>query len=238
MKRLFLIVATAIGCAIFANPAAAGTGTTTLWIGDSYTFGAGVTQPWVYGEARLVSSALGWSPIIDAEGGTGFVNPGPAAHGYTSVPNRLASYAGMSPAPDVVVVDAGRNDYAVPAAEEIAVVTGYLLRLRRAFPNSAVVIIAPWTMRSRWYDYLELRCLLAEQARSYGWKYVDPIGRGWVGLTTAKLMGPGTGHPNEAGYEYIAEHLAPEIRKALEASRQGVPRVCLEQWSRIRALVP
>lgn len=69
-----------------------------LWIGDSYTAATGA--PTVgQGEAALTSKALGWDYAIDAEGGTGFLDPGVDGSGNTV----------LSPARRLLYVWAARN---------------------------------------------------------------------------------------------------------------------------------
>lgn len=229
------LVTAALAALLIVPTASAGNTTVqpvALWIGDSYTLGAGVSQPWVYGESWRVSSALGWMPYIDAEGGTGFLNPGLTQYGYTAVPNRLAGYSTLNAS--VIVIDAGRNDWSAPWADEEATVTAYFKRLHKDFPKAAVVVITPWMMRSSRSDYLDLRCLEAEQARSYGWSYLDPIDQGWVDSTTAHLVGPDGAHPSETGYNYVDDKLTAEIPKALAAhGQQPIPGVCLEHGNRL-----
>src|SRR5690348_15966677 len=79
-----------------------------LWVGDSYSAGAGSSQPWLDGEAAQVSRALGWRLRLDAIVGTGFVAPsryGPA------IPARLDADRAKWHRPAFVVIDGGRNDH-------------------------------------------------------------------------------------------------------------------------------
>ena len=233
MKRLLVSLFVALSAG-FSPVAQADTNQaiTALWIGDSYTFGAGVAQPTLYGEGWLVSADLGWKPRLDAEGGTGFTNPGPPAYHFVALPNRLPGDAAISPPPQIVVIDAGRNDSGAQFSAEAAVVRAYMAQASRDFPRSRVLVITPWTMWGTSTDYLPLRCLLAEQARNYNFAYLDPIEEGWASTpTTYALMDKTTWHPSEAGYVYIADHLKIEIPAALAGKNQDFPPACAQVLS-------
>lgn len=217
------------------STAAADGGPVSLWIGDSYTFGAGVPYPWMYGEAWATSRALGWTLELDAEGGTGFVANEFAEPSYVPVPNRLKADASMSPAPTIVVIDAGRNDVGFPWDVVHHVVISYLRAVHKDFPKAAVVVIAPFLMRSKPYDYLAMRCLLGTEAQSYGWAFVDPLQQGWINLHAAKLVGGDGVHPSVQGYEYLVSHLAPALERALASPPHGDPKACRWQWATVHA---
>lgn len=193
-----------------------------LWIGDSYTAGAGGTST-ATGEAYETSDKLKWHVYLDAEGGTGFVNDGHAANpSYQPVPDRLVHDKATVPDPGVVVLDAGRDDRSFPAARVRRAVVSYCKALARTFPSTPVVVIAPFLMRSKPNDYTAMRHLLARQAERRGWAFVDPIADGWINRTSAELVTTDGIHPDQQGYDYIAAHLAPAIETALAAAHEVV----------------
>jgi lysophospholipase L1-like esterase len=193
-----------------------------LWIGDSYTAGAGGTST-ATGEAYRTSDALKWHVYLDAEGGTGFLENGHAANPrYRPVPDRLVHDKAEVSDPEVVVIDAGRDDLGFPAAKVRRAVVGYFRALARAFPSSPVVVIAPFLMKSKPTDYAAIRHLLAQQAERRGWAFVDPIADGWINKASAKLVTADGIHPDQQGYDYIVAHLAPAIEKALAAAHETV----------------
>jgi hypothetical protein len=221
--------------AIASNSCATGCGSasasataapTSLWIGDSYTFGAGVSEPWIYGVGRMTPTLLGWNYWLDAEGGTGFIASGVPGYGFQPIPDRLPNWAGYTP--DYVVLDGGRNDWNASWDVLNPVVVNYLQALSQTFPQAKIIIIAPYAMNSGvgGYDYLQLRCLLDSQAISYGWRYVDPSSLGWIDAYAATLVGSDDYHPSEAGYTYLADHLAPAILDAESGPLQTMPAAC------------
>lgn len=209
-------------------PAALPNQPVSLWIGDSYTIGAGATTS-ATGEALATSAALGWQTDMDAEGSTGFVTSGRKENpSYRSIPKRLKHDAVQfsPPPPSVVVLDAGRNDRGVPQKAVDRAVRKSFRLLAKSFPSSAIVVIAPFVMRSKPTDYLALRHLLRQQARKYGFAFVDPIAERWINRASAKLMVSDHIHPNQQGYDYIVGHLAPAIQKALSAAHEQVRLHC------------
>jgi acyl-CoA thioesterase I len=200
----------------------------SLWIGDSYTIGAGATMS-ATGEAYAASGDLGWQTYMDAEGPTGFVKSGHAANpSYKPIPVRLRQDAVKfsPPPPSVVVLDAGRNDRGLPQAEVRRAVLRSFRLLDKGFPSSAIVVIAPFLMTSKPSSYLALRRLEKQQAKRRGWAFVDPIAEGWINRASAKLVVRDHFHPNQAGYDYIVAHLAPAIEKALSAAHENVRPHC------------
>jgi lysophospholipase L1-like esterase len=200
----------------------------SLWIGDSYTAGAGASSG-RYGEAIATSVELGWQTDLDAEGGTGFVAAGPRRrhHRVTEpVPLRLAGDAASFPGVAVVVIDAGRNDRGHPEAAIHRAVVSSFKTIAKDFPNAAVVVIAPFLMRSKPGDYLAIRRLERQQARKYRWAFVDPIAEGWIDRTSARLVKRDGIHPNQRGYDYLVAHLTPSIERALAKAHEVVRRHC------------
>jgi GDSL-like Lipase/Acylhydrolase family len=197
-----------------------------FWIGDSYTYGAGISTPWIQGEALLTSYTLGWSPEVDAEGGTGFLADGHAAdpqfaplsaHARLSWDAQFAASRHIN----IVVIDAGRNDLSFPEATLRQAVVSYFRAVSRDFPNVKVVLIAPWEMKSKPTDYLMLRHLEASWAQHFGWAFIDPIDEGWVNQKSAALVCSDGVHPNVDGYDYIARHLAHAMLRALGRAALG-----------------
>jgi lysophospholipase L1-like esterase len=201
----------------------------SLWIGDSYTVGAGARSG-RYGEAIATSVALGWQTDLDAEGGTGFVAAGPHRHRRhrqtRPIPARLATDASSFPGVDVVVVDGGRNDRGHPESKVRRAVVASLDTVAKDFPASAVVVIAPFLITSKPGDFIPIRRLLRQQATRHGFAFVDPIGEGWIGHVSKKLVGHDHIHPNQKGYDYIVAHLTPAIEQAMAAAHEKVRTTC------------
>lgn len=106
----------------------------SLWIGDGYTRAA-----------CDVADRLDWACTVDAQQGTGFLSDGSSFdNGFATLGDRVDGLPGRQP--DVVVVDAGRNDVGVYATvPTIEAMDDFLARLRERYPDAALVQVVPWT---------------------------------------------------------------------------------------------
>lgn len=137
----------------------------SLWIGDGYTAGAcGAAQ------------RLGWACQVDAEQGTGFLSDGSVFDpDNQTLGDRLADLPRQEP--DVVVVDAGRNDLGVFATAAVLDAMGdYVERLRERYPDAVLLQILPWTRDHPRADP-GVADAVAALMREYDGHVVDPDGR-------------------------------------------------------------
>lgn len=180
-----------------------------VWIGDSFTEGTGAADA-ESSYAMLVSARLGWYPVIDAEGATGFVADGKThAPDNDAVPQRLAN---IHIVPKVVIVDAGRNDGAADFATQVTpAVTGYLNAIRARWPGAKIVLIVPYFLHSDG-PVLEFKKLYAVEAARTGAVLVDPLSEGWFNTVDKTDLTHTDGiHPNAEGHTYIAAKLTERL---------------------------
>ena len=142
------------------------------------------------------------------------------------MPARIAADAAAFPGVDAVVIDAGRNDVGPPEAKIRHAVASSFKAIAKRFPNSAVVVIAPYRLTSKPGDFLAMRSLLRQLARRRGWAFVDPIAEGWINRTSARLVKGDGSLPGLRGYDYVVAHLAPAIESALSRAHAKVRRNC------------
>jgi lysophospholipase L1-like esterase len=185
----------------------------SLWLGDSYTAGTGAGDL-AHGEACQTALALGWVCRVDGQGGTGFVADGHVnSKKFAPLGDRLSATAAKYD-PDVVVIDAGRNDSTAPKADVKAAAEAYFERVRQAWPHARLIAVAPYYLGrddrplGGWFAPFEKS--LVEQ---YGGTFVDPFAEGW---TTRALTGKDKLHPTPQGHAWIAEHLAPDLRQVMK----------------------
>ena len=105
-----------------------------LFVGDGYT-----------AEACETADRLGWECTVDAQQGTGFLRDGSSFdEDFGTLGDRLRDLPAQQP--DVVVVDAGRNDLGVyTTAAVLEAMDDFLSRLRARYPDAALVQVVPWT---------------------------------------------------------------------------------------------
>jgi acyl-CoA thioesterase-1 len=180
-----------------------------LWVGDSFTEGTGAADS-ASSYPMLVSRRLGWYPVIDAQGGTGFVADGKVNFpANVAVPQRLAT---IQVVPKVVVIDAGRNDGAADFATQITpAVTSYLDAIRARWPEAKIVLIVPYFLHST-ESVLEFKNLYAHEAARMSAVLIDPFSEGWFdGENRADLTYTDGVHPNAKGHAYIAGRLIERL---------------------------
>lgn len=182
----------------------------SLWLGDSYTGGAGAPSQEA-AESCGTATLMGWSCSLDAQGGTGFLADGRANdESYSPLPDRLSDTVARIPEADVVIVDAGRND-GTTMETSAEVISAYFTRVRDAYPDATIVIVVPYFMdgtgRSDWYAQFA-----SDEAESLEPAVViDPIAEGWISEETADLTIADGVHPNAEGHRLIAENLARRL---------------------------
>jgi lysophospholipase L1-like esterase len=113
-------------------------GPTAVFLGDSYTQGVGLTN---IGDdyAYVAATALRWRPVLNAAGGTGYVNGGPC-HGQQF----SARVPQVVPArPVFLVVQGGLNDYRFSRTKIADAARQLYAQLRRQLPSTRVVVVGP-----------------------------------------------------------------------------------------------
>jgi len=185
--------------------------TVSLWLGDSYTAGTGADSLHS-GEACLTAAKLDWLCKVDAQGGTGFLADGHInSSKFKPLRGRLRATAAKYEA-DIVVIDAGRNDGSAAEEDLRAAVASYVEDVHGAWPRAKIVAISPYFVSSRsrplgdWFVNFE-----RDVVERYEGIFIDPIEDGWAGQRDGLTLPDGV-HPNQAGHEYIAEHLSRTLK--------------------------
>ena len=179
--------------------------TRAVFLGDSYTVASGIGT----GYASRTAAAMGWTPVLEAAGGTGYVAAGDGTVG---------PYAGrvdevVADDPDVLLVQGSTNDVGSPVAAVAEAADELYAELARRLPGAQVVVLGP--LAPPGVDragVLAVRDALADAADDAGIPYIDPIADGW--LTPADGLYGDPIHPNEAGHAELADDLAEALRDA------------------------
>lgn len=182
-----------------------------LWVGDSFTEGTGAGGP-SRGYPAIVSAAMGWYPIIDAQGGTGFVADGKKnVVTYVPVAERLMR---TTVTPQIVVVDAGRNDGGYDFRSQTApAVRSYLDDVRSRWPNAQIVLIVPYFVSST-NPFANFMTLFEEEATRINAVVIDPLTDGWVTpQTTGRMIYRDGIHPDAGGHDFIARNLIERFKR-------------------------
>jgi len=188
------------------------------FLGDSYTFGVGATEP-TNGYAYLVSKAEDWTSRVVGLPGSGYVRV--AIRDDKNIAAGLPAV--IAAQPQVVIVASGHNDAMpkVATKETEAAALTDLSQLRAALPDATIVVVGPIWLNG----YPDEKALYVEHAvhaaqqRVPGTLWIDPIAQHWFTGSWAKRTGDdatminyAAGHPNNLGYQHIATRLEADLR--------------------------
>ncbi|HEY8505878.1 MAG TPA: SGNH/GDSL hydrolase family protein [Gemmataceae bacterium] len=186
-----------------------------MFLGDSYTVGDGRARPEIT-YASATARLLGWQVVVAGRSGTGFVvKRGDAFLGL------FEGQLGWRPAPDMLIVSGGHNDFRVPAQQVAANAHVLLERARQRWPGTHIVLMGPiWGTGTPPQGAIAVRDALKNLAGRLGIPFIDPIGEQWI--TGDPLTGEGNAaqyikadrtHPNPAGHRYLATRLAADLKR-------------------------
>jgi lysophospholipase L1-like esterase len=191
------------------NPEAEAGGPRALFFGDSLMAGTGA-EPRRPVQALEASRLLGWSPTVDAVGGTGFTTGGTRGRPY---PDRLRTSRLLDQRFDVVVLEGGTNDAHHGSVQRLRQSAGHALDvLRRRQATARVIVLGAFTPAGPPSPrHLEIDRILREVAKSRSVEYVSQVRYG-------SIAGPGfyTGdswHPTTAGYAVMGRDLARALSR-------------------------
>ncbi|MFA1540972.1 SGNH/GDSL hydrolase family protein [Actinomadura monticuli] len=188
-----------------------------MFLGDSYTVGdRGVRPESTY--AAATARLLGWQVIVGGRAGTGFVRAGRGGEPFLGL---FESQLGWRPAPDLLIVSGGHNDWRYPPPQVAAAAHVLLERVRQRWPGTHIVLVGPlWGTGAPLPGAVAVRDALKNLAGQLGVPFVDPIGEKWI--TGDLLTGTGNAallikkdrtHPNPAGHRYVATRLAEDVKR-------------------------
>ncbi|HLV73557.1 lysophospholipase L1-like esterase [Actinomadura hallensis] len=186
-----------------------------MFLGDSYTVGEGrVPSEITY--ASATARLLGWQVVVGGRSGTGFV-----MKRRDAFLGLFEGQLGWRPAPDMLIVSGGHNDFRIPAQQVGAAAHVLLERARQRWPGTHIVLMGPiWGTGTPPQGAIEVRDALRDLARQLGVPFIDPIGGRWI--TGDPLTGVGNApryikrdrtHPTPAGHRYLATRLAGDLRR-------------------------
>ncbi|MEW2356945.1 SGNH/GDSL hydrolase family protein [Spirillospora sp. NPDC029432] len=188
-----------------------------MFLGDSYTVGeAGTLEEHTY--ASAAARLLGWQVIVAGRSGTGFATGGRAGQAYGLL---FESQLGWRPAPDLLIVSGGHNDWDKPPQQVAAAAQDVLDRARKRWPGTRMAFVGPiWGNQSPPPEALAVRDALQGVAKGMSIPFIDPIAGHWI--TGHRLQGTGNAprfikrdgvHPTPEGHRYIAIRLVKDLKR-------------------------
>ena len=184
--------------------------TKALFFGDSLISGTG-SRPVRPVEVRVAAAALGWEPVVDGSGGTGYTTGG--GHGKRYL-DRLRNDGFLYTHYDVIVLEGGTNDGR----------HGDLARLR----SKALQVIDYVHGRQPWARivmvggyaphgvdltrYVVADAILRQVAADRHLTYVSQLH--YSGVAESGFYAPDRYHPSNAGYAVLARDLVAALKAA------------------------
>jgi lysophospholipase L1-like esterase len=167
------------------------------FLGDSYAFGHGASQPskrW----ANLVSASKGWREANLSQEATNYSTAGEP--GFTSYTARLSAV--VATGAQIVVVSGGRGDVGVGSARFRSDVRGTFAGIRAGLPEARLIVVSPtWGNDPAPARLVALISIVKDEAARAGATYLD-IGEPLYGHLA--MMDVDGWHPNDAGHAAIA----------------------------------
>ena len=179
-----------------------------LFFGDSLIGGTGA-RPHSPVEPLTTAHLLGWDPVIDAFGGTGYTTGGKHGRRYLE---RLRRDGFLSRPYDVIVLEGGTNDAwfgSLSTLHDAAVQTiGYVQQRQ---PQARIILVGGYAPSGIDLErYAQMDQTLAGVADRLGLQYVSQLHFSSPGQ--AGLLSRDHYHPSAAGYRVMGRELARAIR--------------------------
>lgn len=183
--------------------------------GDSYTGGSAMGGIEDAGWPRIVAKDLGLEPpAYSAEGGTGYVNPGPAG-GAGDFEGRVDDVIATSP--DFLVVAGGLNDADFDLKKVTAAARKVFTELQAGLPDATIVVVGPFSPKvPAPADITAIRDALQQIATELDIAFVDPLP--WFKGGDAVEIGSDGVHPTDAGHAQIAARMDAALKPLLPAA--------------------
>jgi lysophospholipase L1-like esterase len=184
---------------------------TALFVGDDFpAWGQGLyTYPY------MVCDAFSLNCNVDAQVGTGLLNSGrDYSIGNMPLIDRIAKDRKMYEA-DVILVDAGRNDFPVEPEVFGEALGEYLRAARESWPEAKIVVIVPWLLSTEQEpDYAVIASVVCEQTALVDGVCIDPLAEGWLdGVDVSTIQMSDNVHPNQAGHTLLGKALSQSLER-------------------------
>jgi acyl-CoA thioesterase I len=195
-----------------ANPAHGGTRPLLVVLGASFTAGVGAPGPAASWAVRL-ATILGWRAVTLGVPGMGYTRPGAGHLGPVSRILARVHLAQLHPA--LVIIQAGHDDWRVPAAAQAAHVADLIRRLRHEAPAARLAFLtvfapyaaSPATLAAEAAtDAIIVSAIRKTDPRAV---VIDPLRSRWQFPRAADGL-----HPTAAGNLLIAQRVARSLARA------------------------
>ena len=196
---------------------------TAVFLGDSYTEGAGGTR--YGGYVPIAGREAGLDAWPSGVGATGIINGGGGSYGKVKFRDRVPSDV-IALKPDVVVIAGGINDRflvangTVTPSQYLEEYAALIADIRTGLPEAKIVVLGPFChgTPSSYTGMTQIRDLNQSAAQAAGVPFIDVFY--FTDAMTSSYVSADGGHLNDAGYEYLGKKLGADLARVLgNASR-------------------
>ncbi|MCW2699059.1 MAG: uncharacterized protein JWQ45_594 [Blastococcus sp.] len=175
------------------------------FIGDSWTEGIGASA--LRGYAVLTGEELDWDYTVLGVGGSGYLAPGRGSTFEERIGQAVRTDA------DIIVVQGGLNERDNEVADLAPAALATLTRLRDAAgPGTEILVLgASYTPGTDAAVIHAINTTVSAAAATAGLPFVDPAAENWTDPADPSIWHDPL-HPNDAGYQLVAHHLASLLR--------------------------
>lgn len=200
------------------DPKRSSTAPVVMVLGDSYVVGIEDTPP----EATYVAHAarkLGWQIIIAGHQGTGFVTQGKDGKAFPALYQEQLAWR---PAPDMVMVSGGRNDWPHDSWLVSTAARSLFTQILQRWPDTELVLTGPIWVGEPSPAILQVRDALKGVADELHVPFIDPLREQWITGNISMRKRTGTArhyirrdgiHPNMAGNRYLGQLLVNDLHR-------------------------
>jgi lysophospholipase L1-like esterase len=180
---------------------------TLLVVGDSFAGGTGDPNFQVF--PALLAERMGWNLVVDAQGGTGYVNGRPDSDppAFPAIDRIDADAANYRV--DYMLIDTGRNDLGIDPHLVAPAADRYLTRARELFPNTVIMVMLPQYISNQAAEnFPMLADTIRAAAERIGAYVIDPVEQGWYqNIDLAPLFWNDGIHLGAYGNRYYADRI-------------------------------
>lgn len=187
-------------------------------IGDLFTSGSGFDGLGANGWPSIVAEMLRVQGVdiitrVAAKAGSGYA--GHSMPGSVPFIEQVRQVVGSNNR--VVILFGSLHDQGNPPDRLAPVVRRTLEEAKNKAPNATLLVIGPaWVHPDPPQGMFVARDVVKAEAEAMGVTFVDPLAEGWF-LGQPELIDAKGNRPNNAGYRYMAEQIAPHILQRISA---------------------
>ena len=180
-------------------------------IGDSISAGTPQGGLGPANWTQLLGAQRGWDVVNTSIGGTGYLNPGPAAPFGAAQLQKVVNSQSR-----IVIVAGSPNDITLPVDQVSAAAAQLYRDLADRLPGVRIIAVGPFFNGTTSDDAMEWVDALAETAARSGVTWIDPMREGWFTGAYDQgrgLIGPDRIHPTDAGHALFAQRLNADLAR-------------------------